>query len=46
MLDHHDVLQGNTVVTSYAAMCASSSLLVFPSDGRALGCVVYASGER
>lgn len=45
MLDHHDVLQGNTVVTSYAVMCASSSL-VFPSDGRALGCVVYASGER
>ena len=46
MLDHRDVvLQGNMVVTSYAAMCGLSSLLVFPSDGRALGCVVYASSE-
>lgn len=47
MLDHHDVvLQGNMVVTSYTVMCALSSLLVFPGDGGALGCVVYASSER
>lgn len=40
---HDDVLQGNMVVTRYAAIRGLSSWLLSPGDGMALGCVVYAS---